>query len=486
MVGLLTSLILPWAMGYIWLSLLWKGVATGSNGDYNAQSENGDVVSVQPVLLGYGYLIGIQSTTFVIRLLDATGIRLSLLNISLPLVGITILGWVFRRRLSEKKSPSRHAFSAFRIPCNGRTLASAVFLGLILLRTVTLGIEVWTRPLFPWDAWTAWAQKSNVWFELRHLVPFVSPALWLKAGGESVFTGLAYDYPPTVPLIQVWSLLGLGHWDDALMNSPWLLCLISITLAFYGQARLWGIAPHICLGALYMLVSLPLLDAHVALAGYADLWMAGAYGLAAMAFLHWARSRDLRQGILALLMAVCAIQIKAEGIVWVLTLLPAMLLVVFRRRWLVVIGGSLLLAAVFLYVKGGFDIQIPFLGRVMIQGGKMALPGLGQIELGFSGVGYRFVEHMFFLGSWHLFWYFTIGILLLGLPRIYRDKTLLVAYIVVGGCVFLVGFMFFFTEMALWAQQVTALNRILLHAVLTMSFVVLITFHVLHRSLQTK
>ena len=31
------------------------------------------------------------------------------------------------------------------------------------------------------------------------------------------------EYPPTMPLLQVWSCLVLGRWDDTLMNGPWWL-----------------------------------------------------------------------------------------------------------------------------------------------------------------------------------------------------------------------------------------------------------------------
>ena len=37
----------------------------------------------------------------------------------------------------------------------------------------------------------------------------------------AVYFDASPEYPPTMPLLQVWSCIALGRWDDALMNWPW-------------------------------------------------------------------------------------------------------------------------------------------------------------------------------------------------------------------------------------------------------------------------
>ncbi len=88
-----------------------------------------------------------------------------------------------------------------------------------------------------------WATKARVWFEYNRIVPFVTKDAWLEMGGAGVFTDRHPDYPVTVPLLQVWMNLALGHWDESLMNLPWLLCLIALGSAFYGQLRVTRCRP---------------------------------------------------------------------------------------------------------------------------------------------------------------------------------------------------------------------------------------------------
>ncbi len=135
-----------------------------------------------------------------------------------------------------------------------------------------MAAEVAWRPLYPWDAWVQWATKARVWYELGHLAPFVRADVWL-AGGNGAYFDASPNYPATVPLLQVWTCVALGRWDDSAMNWPWLAILVALVAAMYGALRGEGVAPLLALFGAYLLASLPLVDVHVALAGYADLPM---------------------------------------------------------------------------------------------------------------------------------------------------------------------------------------------------------------------
>ena len=168
-----------------------------------------------------------------------------------------------------------------------------LLLAWLAVRFILLGIEVVSRPLYPWDAWTQWATKARVWYELGYLAPFARVSGWLAANGAAYFDA-APEYPPTMPLLQVWSCLALGRWDDVLMNWPWWQIGVALTLAVYGGLRSLGVAALAALVGAFLVASLPLANAHVALAGYADLPLAAWYTAAALAFLRWNRSRDWR------------------------------------------------------------------------------------------------------------------------------------------------------------------------------------------------
>ncbi|MBL0038739.1 MAG: hypothetical protein IPP36_09315 [Nitrosomonadales bacterium] len=321
---LVVGLCLPWLFGVVWLRAPWLR-ATGVT---------------WPTLLGYGYLGGILLTTLVMRLLNALEIRLGFFSIGLALLLLTVAGaWLGRKEPWRIRRPGAdwHSLAGWR------KIVYAIVLAAIVIRLAGLGLEIMWRPLFPWDAWSQWATKARVWYELGHLAKFVPADIWLSGQLAGAYTDAAPHYPPAIPLIQVWMSYSLGRWDDTLMNLPWLLCAAALGLAFYGQARQWQVSPLFALMFTYFLLSLPILDVHVALAGYADLFMGAFYGLAAMAFFHWARKRDFWQGAMALLFGLGCILIKQPGIAWALTFLPALLIVFMPRAGLV--GTSVLAAA---------------------------------------------------------------------------------------------------------------------------------------------
>ncbi len=241
------------------------------------------------MVLGYGFLLGVLATTGIMSLIDALGLAQSFwatasLLIVLTAMGVGLSGKEIWVRLTTDNGDVEEE-------SGWHNTLLVILLALILVRSINLAMEVYWRPLYPWDAWKVWAVKSQVWFELKQLVPFVDGNTWMRFPGE-FYTVEGWHYPETVSLISTWMALGLGRWDGALVNLPWLFCWIALGLAFYGQARILGVSVLSALAFTYLLLSMPLLNAHVALAGYADLWLAVVYGLAGMAFFQWLQTGD--------------------------------------------------------------------------------------------------------------------------------------------------------------------------------------------------
>ncbi len=443
---------LPWLLGLVWLRVRWS---RGPEGGW-------------PLVLGYGYVIGILATTLLLRFLDALLLPLSFWPTATMLTVLICTGlWLTRdipwRGWGEER------FEWGSLVEKGGFVALATVLA---VRYASLGLEVVWRPLYAWDAWATWAPKARVWFEVHELVPFVDWSTWLERGPGEAYTLAAYYYPPTVPLTQVWMSLTLGRWDESLMNLPWLVCAVALGLGLYGQARAWGVTPLPALVAVYLLLSLPLVNTHVALAGNADLWLAAVYGLAAMAFFQWCRTGDRRQGLLALGLAVACSQIKAPGVVWALTFVPA--LAVKRMQ---------VSTRAFLALIGLFGVALMFL---LVAGpGNVSLPHLEGIEIAFHPeVLGALVESYFSLATWHLFWYVWVVIFLITMPRLF-DQLLFrtIAALVVTGFVFLGG-VYFFTSFAEFALDFTQLNRATLHMVPMLAFAALVSADASWRTLQ--
>lgn len=439
--GLVAGMILPWLLGLVWLRVLWR--------DRNS--------TAWPLWLGYGYILGVLATTLIMRLLDVLGIPFSFLSISLLIIGLILPGaWLSR---STPWRCSASARNSFRGEARWQQVLFVFLVAVIVLRLAGLGLEIIWRPLFAWDAWNQWATKARVWYEWGRLVPFVSADNWLATGATQAYTDSAPHYPATIPLLQVWMSYSLGRWDDSLMNLPWLQCGIALGLAFYGQARLWGVPPLLAMIFSYFLLSLPLLDTHIALAGYADLFMATVYGLAAMAFFQWARSRDQRQGILALLLILSCPLIKIPGQIWMLTFLPALWVALMPRVGTIAVAVLAVLGAAALYLLG--QTQLVILGYTL--------------HTEFSPVGEPILKNLFVMDNWHLFWYLFFALWLFALPRIFSTPLRVMTILVLTDFYFL-AMVFFFSKAHIWVADFSTLNRALLHIVPMLMFYMMVLY----------
>lgn len=405
-----------------------------------------------PTQLGYGYIIGLIAVTLLMRIMSFFEIRFGFFAISMPVLALIAIGWWLGR-----KAPS----CRLRFPdlSPGPRLIFRLLMLLIVFRLLTLGLELTWRPLYPWDAWAQWATKARVWFEFGRIVPFVAPQEWLSAT-RLVYTDSAAHYPATVPLIQVWMSYALGRWDDALMNLPWAVFSVALGLAFYGQARAFSIHPLFALVFTYLLLSLPLLNVHVALAGYADLLMAVVYGLAVMAFAQWIVTRSVAQGVLAVSLALSCPLIKNPGLVWMLTFVPA-LIVVFLPRWGLWVAAALAVSAgVTLFVLAQTDPVI--LGY--------------ELHAAYSPVWQPLLQNYFILDNWHLLAYVFIAVVIVSLRLLFPANLQAMTVLLLTGFAFL-GVVFFFTMAEAWVSDFTTVNRATLHIVPALVFYLLLLSH---------
>jgi hypothetical protein len=250
---------------------------------------------------------------------------------------------------------------------------------LIVILVLTCAFHLWflamdnvTRPLFAWDSWTTWAVKSRLWFELGSEVVFVDSASWLANGQHNppVYALAAWHYPDAVPLIQTWVARMLGYWDDALINLPWIFCYIAIVAGFAVHVFTLNIAFVVKLVAIYFLATLPMLNAHVAIAGYADIWLTAAFLFASLSLIQFVLTGSKTQLILAVLSTICAVLIKKEGLVLVVALLPLVLCRHFDRQGLryVLWGGLLGVAGLLLLIinLGSINLDVPYLGSFRV------------------------------------------------------------------------------------------------------------------------
>ncbi len=437
-----TALALPVLLGGLWLNLLVPPQATAR----------------KALAWGNGTLLGLLLIPQFIWGLDALGLPLSFwapAALTSALIVLAVVAGFLRKTPRQTLHPEMQAL--FAMPVSHKVLF--VFLLLLLgLRLTTLGLEVLWRPLFPWDATMHWATKAKVWFEFKSMVPFVENADWLNTGGVGTFTDHHPSYPPTIPLLQVWMNLATGRWDESLMNLPWLLCLIALGAAFYSQLRNSGVSPAIGMAFTYLLLSMPLINTHVALAGYADLFLGAAYCGALMAFHNWVSTKQRWQALLMVLFAIACPLIKIEGYMWSLTLIPA-LVVVFAARHAVARIGVLaitvvvVLATLLLYRPAHIDQALHLLTGFNME--ALYLTGFDRKAL--LGI----VKSVWLHDNWHLFGYLLPVSLTLGLilPRaVTRSYRGILAAL--GSAVVAFLFLFLFTLFSQGAINFTGVGRL--------------------------
>ncbi|HEY2863539.1 MAG TPA: hypothetical protein VGK37_07955 [Casimicrobiaceae bacterium] len=438
LIAIAVSIALPWLAGACCVLALQRDAARR------------DLV----LAAGYGYLLGALATTLAMRALDAMAVRWTAALIALQLLALAAIALGFCR--SRSPAALREHWRACRnrltnLPPPQRLLFFAC-LALIVVRLCGLGLELAWRPLLPWDAWAQWATKARVWYEYGRLAAFVNPAQWLESGSAMQFVDAHPDYPGTVPLLQVWTALCLGRWDESLMNVPWLAILSALGFGFYAQLRRLGTAMAESMLVSYLLLSIPFVDLHVAVAGYVDIFIAAAYGMAAMAFAHWTRTRERTDAVLALVCAIACIAIKKEGILWALTLLPPVLVAIDRRVGLRVV--ALLGAVTVMYLLFG-PREVDVLGYTL--------------RTQFSNVSRPLFEHLFVMDNWHLLWYVTLAVIALRWRAMLSPAMAPMTILMLGAFAF-VFVVFFYSSAAFGVIDETLVNRLPLHMVPALAF----------------
>lgn len=405
-----------------------------------------------PWTLGCGWLAGAFALTLWMRALSAVQIPFGILSVGAPFLLIAVGGAVLlrpRARAVGMLSPRINAAALLGAQLQGwqRALWLAILAWLVLRYALLLG-EVLVRPLYPWDAWTQWGTKARVWFELKTMAPFVPLAEWLQPGNTG-YIDAAPHYPALVPLLQVWSALLIGAWNDVLVNFSWWLTALAFAFAIFGFLARRGLQPLWALVVTWFVASLPIFNVHVALAGYADLPMAAFLTLGVLAGLQWVSTRQWRDAALAVVLLAACVTIKNPGKAWLVVLLPGFVAALLPKGGVKVAGVMLALA----------------IGAVLVLAQTKASVLGYQLRLNFVSPWRGLSDAWFAFGNWHLLWYGAIAVAVLGWRQLFSRELAPLTIVIGSGLLFLF-FGFAFTNAAQWVADQSTVNRATLHLAL--------------------
>jgi hypothetical protein len=328
-----------------------------------------------------------------------------------------------------------------------------------------IGAEAALRPVFPWDAWSAWAVKPKSWMLLGRADEYVPLSTWLSDPAAPLRTNATWNYPEWLAWIEVWFASAAGGWNEPLVDVAWCGAFASLALAAYGYWRGSGLKPLGALGLTYALVSLPLLETHVALAGYADLWVSVTLGLAVFAWSRWLMFRERGQWLLGIAFAACLPALKLEGAIWLLAFAAIVALELLPARWRWRVAALVVAAFAIGLLAGGFSIPVPGLGWVRIGWGRLTIPGIPPFELVWHPVGEATLSSLFVLPNWHLLWYALPLIVIWRWRTLCRDHAARMLGLLVSAQLGLLFVLFFFTAAAAWAEDFTSASRLVLQIV---------------------
>jgi hypothetical protein len=378
------------------------------------------------------------------------------------LIGSLALGglaWRLRRHAPE--------YRALALPVTTsrqRMVVTAVIVGLLLLGSL-IAVQAVLLPTLTWDAWNAWLAKAKAWHHAGAFLPVVDVVQWLARSAEPVLSTVAAPYPEALPRYATWLASAAGRWQDGYVHSAWPALWFALGAMLAGALRVRGVGWMVAALAAAALLTLPLVTAHASLAGYADLWLAAAILAAGQHAARFAASGSPRAAVHALLFAVLLPTIKLEGAVWSLLIVVALALWLVPRRWRLHAGlGAAGVATAAVLLLPRIYLPVPGLGAVIVEGASITVPVVGQLDLFLRDVGRTVAQSLFLLPNWSLLWYLLLPLVAWRWRQLRHPDVAMLGLLLALGMLFLF-VLFFFTDASRWAENLTSLNRLLMHLV---------------------
>ncbi|GIX35218.1 MAG: hypothetical protein KatS3mg126_0997 [Lysobacteraceae bacterium] len=375
----------------------------------------------------------------------------------LVVLAAAALRWARRRVREPRAGPGRAAVD------REERRMQALALGLLGAAAAGVLIHATSLPILGWDAWNAWLARAKAWHHAGAFLPVLPVEAWLASAPGSAVSAVASHYPEALSRFVAALAWWHGAWSDTVVALPWPLLWVSLGLLLAGALRADGLGPGRALLAAALLLTLPPVLAHASLAGYMDLWLATCILLAWVFAADHLRRRRPAALAGAVLVAALLPTIKLEGAIYAALLALALgfaLLGARGRRW--VLGVAAVVVPVALWL--GVRVPLPGMGWVALRHDRVEVPHLGVLDLHWRGVGGSIAEALFYLPNWSLLWFLIVPVLVVGRQELRRDELLGAAafLLLVAGFHFV---LFGFTDAAAWAENLTSLNRLVLHGV---------------------
>lgn len=435
-VALLLALLLPYALG--------KSLLAACLRDGREWREPGLV----PWFGGAAWIVGAFALTLVMRADAMLGIRFGPWSVALPALAIIAAASVVAWR--RNGDGWRDAIRAMGEGLLARDLSRAArfawfaLLAWLALRAGMLLLEVANRPIYAWDAWSAWATKAKVYFAQGTIVPFVDAARWADPASQAWYDA-APGEPATLPLLQAWVAIAIGAFDDARVTLPWWLAFVALMLVVYGETRRRGLAPLASLVAAWFAGSMPLLGTQVALAGYADLPLAAAFTLGTLAGLRAMRTRAPIDVVAAVAALAAVVMTKSAAWAWIVVALPGFAAAAAGPAWTRRIAIAIPVAVI----------------AVVAVAARFTDLAIGPVSLAFDPMFAALGADGLLLANWHLLALGIVGTVAFAWRRLLGPELAPLTLVVAAGTGW-IALLAAFPSLRQWGADGLGLNRAVL------------------------
>jgi hypothetical protein len=338
--------------------------------------------------------------------------------------------------------------------CTVVALLISLHVGLAFLNNLS-------RPIFPWDALTTWMYRAKAWTLLGHLQPMLGHQEWLAAGGGEGYAIHASHYPEAVSVIAALFSSLAGDWSAALASLPWSMTLFALALISYSLFRQAGVNNLLALVGAYFLISMPLVSAHSALAGYGDLWMMLYAGCGLTSLLVWRVSGRWFHLLVGLALLAASPLFKLEGWLWAgLGLAFIGIEILLERLGAVVITWAAAVVCALLLSTGTTYFDLGLLGAWGIDGETVFAGPLGAYAMRPINPLIPYILTIFSHTNFHLLGALVVVAIIIGLVKSWAGAGAFLRLLVYVAGVQLV--IFGLSEYSQYAESGTAHARLLL------------------------
>jgi hypothetical protein len=407
-------------------------------------------------VLGGGFVLGALATALALVPLGRVDVDAIVPRVAVVLLPLALGAWTWVLLRARDETVAIAAVDARRVhPLVGCLLA------LLVVHAWLMADEILLRPMYPWDAWAAWLLKPKAWMLGGHLDAFVGFDAWLADASGTLRTAQSWNYPEALGRLALWFASAWGEWNAGVVGAIWFALWAALLAGVFGGVRALGLARDRAIVAVYALGSLPLINVHVALAGYADLWIAALIALACLSWLRALETGARGPLVLAALFALLLPAVKLEGAIWLVLLAGTMLYarMPLRLRRVALVLAPMIGAGVVIAYLLRLPLVAPALDRIGLTADTGVLLAHAPAVIGAAAQG------LFSQYNWHLFWIALLLTLVVRFATLRASPPLrFLGLFLLLGSAFLFA-LFVLTPAGKWAESYTAVNRLSLQIV---------------------